>query len=56
MSRKVLVVDDYGEMREFVSLLLRDRFEIVTACDGNDALNCLRQHGHMPVNPLNKYN
>jgi DNA-binding response OmpR family regulator len=40
MSKKVLVVDDEGDIVQFVRLCLeREGFEVSTACSGRDALN-----------------
>ena len=40
MSKKVLVVDDEGDIVQFVRLCLeREGFDVSTACSGRDALN-----------------
>ncbi|WPL17946.1 Autoinducer 2 sensor kinase/phosphatase LuxQ [Thiorhodovibrio winogradskyi] len=35
---KVLIVDDEASIREFVELSFKDRYQVLSACDGTDAL------------------
>ncbi|OGH68762.1 MAG: hypothetical protein A3J66_03540 [Candidatus Magasanikbacteria bacterium RIFCSPHIGHO2_02_FULL_47_14] len=52
----LLLVDDDPDTRLLLKLKLRDRFEILEACDGHKALELVRTHGvdlvlsdvHMP--------
>lgn len=40
--KKVVVVDDDDDMRELMSMLLRDRYEIATARNGAEGLEVVR--------------
>ncbi len=41
---RVLVVDDNADMRDYVSRLLRDRFDVEVVADGQAALEAVRTH------------
>lgn len=40
---RVLVVDDNADMRDYLARLLKPRFDVVVAADGNEALRAARQ-------------
>ncbi|CAG8484927.1 10821_t:CDS:10 [Funneliformis caledonium] len=40
---KILIVDDNTDMRKYLSGVLRNEFEVCSACDGRDALRMLRK-------------
>jgi signal transduction histidine kinase len=39
---RVLIVDDNTDMRHYLARLLTERYEVVTAADGQEALTCIR--------------
>lgn len=39
----ILIVEDNPDVGEYVSLLLRSKYKVTTACDGYDALNKVKQ-------------
>jgi two-component system, chemotaxis family, chemotaxis protein CheY len=45
MSKTILAVDDSASMRQMVGLTLRSAgYEVIEACDGNEALDYARAH------------
>jgi two-component system chemotaxis response regulator CheY len=45
MAKKVLIVDDSASLRQVVKIALGSAgYEVVAACDGNEALEKLAQH------------
>lgn len=43
-KRKVLVVEDNQLNREMLAEILSDRYQVLTACDGEEGLRCLAEH------------
>lgn len=43
--KRVLIVDDDVDIRDSLALLLEDRYEVVTAADGRQALAVLQREG-----------
>lgn len=58
MDKSILVVDDSGTVRKFVSVALEMQgFTVITACDGMDALEKLpEQHVDLVITDLNMPN
>ena len=45
-KQKILIVDDSEWNRDFLSSILEDRYEIMEAVDGLDAITVLESHVH----------
>ena len=43
-KREVLVVEDNQLNREMLAEILSDRYQVLTACDGEEGLRCLAEH------------
>jgi two-component system chemotaxis response regulator CheY len=58
MTKSVLIVDDSASIRQVVSLTLKGAgFEVIEACDGQDALNKLSgQRVHLMISDVNMPN
>jgi two-component system chemotaxis response regulator CheY len=58
MTKSVLIVDDSASIRQVVSLTLKGAgFEVIEACDGQDALDKLNgQRVHLMISDVNMPN
>lgn len=45
MAKKILVCDDDAGVRRLLSLLLRDEYRVLEACDGEEALRVIEAQG-----------
>ena len=41
--RSILVVDDQLSIRESIRMILKPKYEVLTAADGNEALQCIQK-------------
>ena len=45
MKRKILIVEDYNDTRDFMRFLIESYgFQVIEAADGLEALECLKSH------------
>jgi putative two-component system response regulator len=42
-KRSILVVDDESGIRESIQMILQPKYEVYTAADGNEALQCIQK-------------
>jgi DNA-binding NtrC family response regulator len=42
-KRSILVVDDESSVRESIQMILKPKYEVYTAADGNEALQCIQK-------------
>lgn len=42
-KRLILVVDDESSVRESIRMILKPKYEVYTAADGNEALQCIQK-------------
>ncbi|TGG95790.1 response regulator [Natronospirillum operosum] len=58
MGKSILIVDDSASIRQVVSLTLKSAgFDVIEACDGQDALNKLTgQRVHLMISDVNMPN
>jgi DNA-binding NtrC family response regulator len=42
-KRSVLIVDDESGVRESIRIILKPKYEVYTAADGNEALQCIQK-------------
>lgn len=57
MAKTIMTVDDSASIRQMVSMTLKSAgFEVIEACDGQDALSKLKGDVHMIITDLNMPN